>query len=481
MFLPLISCNKWLDVNPQTQVPTEDMFAKESGFEGALTGCYIKMNSTSLYGMSLTMSDIEFPAQMWAIDETNHKNQITVRDFNYDSEYSQGVFKSIYNGLYNIILQANDILEHIDAAGDVVKSEVKRNVIKGEALAIRAFCHFDLLRIFGQVPQNATKQVSLPYAETTGPDSKSLYAYNDYVKKIADDLNNAENLLKNDPSLVFTLNELSSPAYLSENGSDLEEFYQYRKFRFNYWAVKALQARFYLYTGDTQNANQAAMDIINAELENGTKCFTLAGSSDFEAFNMTLPSETIMALSNSNLEEYAAGMFSSSFGSSTLPFTKERKEDLFRGRNIAQNNRYTTLWSQYTNSQGSSFPLLQKYIQEKTNSTTSDATKLANRWQVPLLRLSEVYLIAMETAPSLTDANTLYKDYMLARNEQVGGFSSISDLKNEIINEYRREFIAEGQMFFTYKRLLTKTMLWRIADVVEENYVIPVPVSENTK
>ena len=43
------SCDDYLDVAPQTQVPAEDFFSQETGYEDALTGCYIKMNSSNLY------------------------------------------------------------------------------------------------------------------------------------------------------------------------------------------------------------------------------------------------------------------------------------------------------------------------------------------------------------------------------------------------------------------------------------------------
>lgn len=31
--------------------------------------------------------------------------------------------------------------------------------------------------------------------------------------------------------------------------------------------------------------------------------------------------------------------------------------------------------------------------------------------------------------------------------------SSVEELKNEVLKEYQKEFYAEGQMYFTYKRI----------------------------
>jgi hypothetical protein len=47
-----------------------------------------------------------------------------------------------------------------------------------------------------------------------------------------------------------------------------------------------------------------------------------------------------------------------------------------------------------------------------------------------------------------------------------------------IIDEYRREFFGEGQMFYAYKRVNAPNMLWRVEAVTEDNYVVPLPQTE---
>ena len=48
------SCSDWLDVKPKTNVEEEDLFKNEQGFKEALTGVYIKLSETQLYGRELT-------------------------------------------------------------------------------------------------------------------------------------------------------------------------------------------------------------------------------------------------------------------------------------------------------------------------------------------------------------------------------------------------------------------------------------------
>lgn len=465
------SCEKFLDVTPKTQVPTEDMFSQELGYEDALIGCYTKMNSSNLYGKFLTLNGVDHLAQYYDGASASIYTEALV-NFNYTNSYVEPQIKSTYNEFYNTILQLNDIIEHIDMlqAKDVVKSETKRNHIKGEALALRGFLHFDLLRLFGQMPQNASKNVSLAYSEVTGVEARPTYGFDQYIEKVKADLTAAEKLLADDPYTKISLNS-HTPATIED------DFYHYRKFRFNYWAVKALQARVYLYIGDTQNAYTTAKELIEAKAENGSNYFTLANDADLDNSNFALPTETIMGLSNRDLELYSyESMFKTPQNNNPQRFSKQRRDEMFTGRNTSNNNRYNKMWGEIVSVVGSLNPYYKKYMQNEDNADA--VTKLNSRWLIPLLRVSELYLIAMETSTDLTEVNNWFYTYMVARNEQAVPFETIEDAKEEIINEYRREFMAEGQMFFTYKRLGATTMKWRNKEVTEENYIIPIPLSE---
>ena len=98
---------------------------------------------------------------------------------------------------------------------------------------------------------------------------------------------------------------------------------------------------------------------------------------------------------------------------------------------------------------------------------------------IPLLRLSEMYLIAIEAGPE-TEAQRLWKEFLSARNLVTADLPSDSALrKAAIIAEYRKEFYGEGVTFFLHKRLnLPKNQwLWAPSDL-EVNYVLPLPETE---
>ena len=100
---------------------------------------------------------------------------------------------------------------------------------------------------------------------------------------------------------------------------------------------------------------------------------------------------------------------------------------------------------------------------------------------IPMLRMSEMYLIAMETTTDLAQANELYTTYMNSCACTVlpeSAYTTLEDVKAEVINEYRREFVAEGQMFYQYKRMNATSMLWSDDVLTEESYIIPLPRTE---
>lgn len=474
MQLLFCSCNKWLDITPQTEIPTKDMFQKEQGYEDAIIGCYIKMADNSLYGLTLSIREIESMAQMWGnLDEANQKDLISLKNFDFEAASAQSKFRAVYQNLYNIISQANIILENIEESGNVIKSKTKRDIIKGEALAIRAFCHFDLLRIFGQVPMGASVNVSLPYSEKTGIEGAEHFTFAAYSEKVKKDINDAVTLMASDPVKTYGVAKLNS--FSATTDYDLDEFLTFRRFRLNYFAAKALQARICLYLGDNATANQAALEVINAKDKDSKEAISLSTDADFVAFNNALPTETIFGLSKSALENMQTEI-------RLLKLGKNQKKELFTGRNTASNNRFNLVWGKGVENVGSEYDILNKYVQNKDQSENkSESFKIQNRWFIPILRLSEMYLIAMESSTNLAQINELYKTYMLARNEQVDGFEGIESAKEEILNEYRREFFAEGQMFFTYKRLNSSKMLWSNAKILEVNYIMPVPKSEIKK
>lgn len=464
------SCNDWLEVKPQSQAESDDLFTSEKGFEDALIACYIKMTNANLYGQNMTMTFIEYLAQHWDFTSGNGRDAALLKNFEYDGTNAETTIRAIYGAYYNTITQANVVLENLQTSGEVIQDENLRNVIEAEALSVRAFCHTDVLRLFGQLPNNPTVTVSLPYSKQVSTDMVPYYTYDEFVQLILQDIEAAQALFKeSDPVMDYTFNKLDQGLQVEDPADVSTTFMLYRRFRFNYWAVEALKARLYLYIGDETNARTAANSVINAKTTAGEPILTLSGTEGFVNKCYACPSECLLALSNLDLEDRTRSLFY--YNGHFL--TPAHFDELFAGQSEDNNNRMAYVWEEEANNQGNTFRDFRKYDQPE------DITGYSTSYQlVPLLRLSEMYLIAMETATDITEANALYKTYMEARGVIAGDLTE-AELTTEVQNEYRRELFGEGQMFFFYKRQGARQMLWKSdREVVEQDYIVPLPSTE---
>jgi hypothetical protein len=488
--MTISSCNDWLNVKPDTQVEEDDMFKSYQGYRSALTGCYMTLGSTSIYGQRLTMTNIESLADLWYMtDASVHADDYHLMNHEYTQDDAKTAIKYIYGELFNTIVQANMIIKHIDNT-TVIESETKRKMIEGEAYAIRALCQMDVLRLFGQMPQNATKQVSLPYSETTSiNEMPAYYSFADYVAKLKADFEKAASLLKDsDPIFGNTFKDLNSPSSTTD-----DTFTYYRQFRLNYWAVMGMQARLYLYLGDTTKAHELAMSIINAKGADGNSLMPLSGVSDLTAGYFNLPTECLFSLSKYNILTYTSNYFIGN-GTSQVRVNahycvnNSMFNSIFQGANVSSNNRYLYVWNnQAKTSTGIQYPTITKYYYDTSTSssttTTSSSVNMVKHQVIPMLRMSEIYLIALETSTDLSEANSLYKTYMESQNELITSdkFASLDEVKSIITSLYLREFYGEGVMFYTYKRMATSSIQMNYSQKVEmgeDQYVIPLPESE---
>lgn len=299
------SCDDWLDVRGENIKKETDQFDNYKGFRDALTGCYMQMASTDAYGERLTMTDIEDLADLWYCSnyETQKPTSYYLHHHDYTNDHARSAVESIYQQLFTTIASANVVIKNVNEKGGKISDRQKRDMILGEAYAIRAYCQLDVLRLFGACPTDgATSTVKLPYSFTTSiKDMPAYYGFSDYVKLLDQDLNRADSLLKGcDPILTNTFEELNSPEI------DVDDDYTYyRQARLNYWAVKALKARESLYLGRKNEAHTLALEVINAKGADGNALLTLSGIRDLANGYHALPSECLFYLSKFDVNTYA--------------------------------------------------------------------------------------------------------------------------------------------------------------------------------
>lgn len=457
LFFSLQSCNNWLDVKPETEVEVDRMFKDQYGFQGALTGVYLKFKNASVYGGQLMYGTIEYLAQHWEVN--TNENLKALSRYNYMDGSVQGSMSGIYSQLYAVIASANGILEQIDSKKDVFEPGMYE-IIKGEALAIRAYCHLDLLRLFGPMPTQIKDGKILPYVKTVTIAYHDHHTYDEYVAFLKEDLAEAGRLLKQaDPVLVE-----HEETKLSISATD---FLKARQLRMNYYAVQGIQARFYLWLGGAENKAKAyafAKEIKDAVDKYEKPRYTLGSSEEITNEDYAFSCEHISAIYDYNMYERVTRLF-------------QESSAYIRNKNIVipelyvagtTDIRFTGLWTELTASNGTKSHVIKKFWQKDESGAIN---------QMPLLRLAEIYLILIECS-TLEEADEYYKEFCLSRDIPVVDLQDEMQVRSVLIEEYNKEFYGEGQAFYMYKRLAVEDILWAEDPGNEESYVVPLPQSE---
>jgi hypothetical protein len=359
--------------------------------------------------------------------------------------------------MYANIAQTNYILKNIDDKKSIFAAD-NYSIIKGEALALRAFLHFDLLRLYAPAPKSDANATAIPYMTAFTVTPQARLKVSEVIALCEKDLKEAEALLKVYPQMT------------NPGGND--DFLAFRKNRMNYWAVKALLARLYLYNNDKVHALPYAKEVIAS---NNFR-FITAGELTTSAKDLdrTFTPEHIFAIYVSKLKDPVSSYFMMATGDKLykkFTVTDERRKAVFETTSGGSTDiRYVSnsLWSV---SNGIIFPGKLWQIDENRE-------ELKKR--IPVISLSEMYYIAAESEPTPAEGLKWLNKVRSARNiaELPAGLDAAT-LQHEIFKEYRRDFICLGQLFFYYKRLnLAKIEGALNGTINNTQYVLPLPNQE---
>ncbi|PUZ27576.1 SusD family protein [Chitinophaga costaii] len=463
--LSLQACRKMLDIKPNDRLLEDAVFGERNGVYGVLNGIYTSMAAADSYGQGFTMTVPDLLAQYYSSYQSSYNSLV---QGNYVGSDVHLLTDSLWSSSYNLVLQTNILMGHVKRDQGNGLTESDRNILLGETHAIRAFLHFDLLRLFGPVYSIDSNAISIPYNTGEIQQIYKILPAVDVMRQIQSDLDSAASYLANDPVITNGIT----------NTFDIvvgNNFMQRRNLRLNYYAVRALQARVALYRGDKASAQVFAQEVI-------TKTDTIFTWAPSDASlpgsvnqDLTFSSEIIFGLFNSGLYNSYRSLFSPS--NATVLKPDENGLLSFYEKNI-NDFRYRGWWRQDPNGVQKSRTFY-RYVEPTTNAANPNPIQL---YMQPLIRLSEVYYIAAETAPDPVTAVDLLNTVRLHR-----GLSSLdanTDLNKEIANEYRKDFWGEGQLFYYYKRknaltIPTTAGTGTTISFISSRYVIPLPLSES--
>lgn len=457
--LSLGACNDWLDVPSKTEVIDYEMFETEQGFMDGMAGVYYLMADNALYGDILSMTYLDVLARRFKIFETYNVSGLG-KDLDaanyYQGSEVVGAIDKIWSKGYNVIANVNSLLEQIEDYKSIFTYDNYR-MIKGEALGVRAFMHFDLMRMFGKPYALAGDELTIPYVTKLSGREWPLFNTEDEVIGLAlRDLQEADSLLSVD-------NMYSSSVENSWLNS--------RRSHFNRWAVYATMARIYHWKGDTENALQYARKVI--ESEQFRFMDPLVDCRDLQSRDVAFYTECIFTLNKTNLKDvYDKRM---GFDAHGLRNDVTDIEKLYgKSSGGSTDYRFIYLWYLAATDQVGG----QRYIFYRYNGGVASRGDL-----VTLMRWSEMYYIAAECCGNTAEGRAYLNEVLVNRGlKKVEDSISDEEFQNEILNEYKKEFFSEGHLFYYYKRLnITKVLdhdQETYVDVSTPGYVLPIPEKE---
>lgn len=450
------SCEGFLDITPDGQVKRDEMLATNEGVEDALYGVYAKLRNTTLYGQEMYFSSLEIMSQtLYCYGNTG---VTALGQYDYNNTTVKNVFAMIWNDMYNNISNVNSVLNAplVDGA-----NAYPANIYKGEALALRAMMHFDLMRLFAEQITVNPNAKGIPYATEFSLKTPDFETLAENYNHVLADLQEAERLLADEGEYENTTSFMAD-----------------RQIHLNLHAVRALMARVFLTKGDKEKALEYAEKVIaqsGRQLKTKTEVIN-------DVAGVLSKKECLFGVYFSGFYTQVSAKLQQTISYSSLDLRGDFMEMYENG--VSGLDFRTTAYFTSVDMGGTAKYRLSKFtdIYDLQNNASARPADLIQG--INMIRLPEMYYIAAECL--------LDKDYPKALdyfNEVVTnrGLDALSGegeetLTQEVINTERyKEMIGEGQTFFNMKRLnlsipsYDNSVTYRPEDGI---YVVPIPDSE---
>ena len=447
-------CNNWLSVSPKAEVKYEDLFRSRNGFKDQLTGVYTSMCAEAAYGTNLTYGAVDAMGQYYYLERSRTNKFYFFTRWEYDNSANKQMIQESWDKMYNAIVNINILIQGLDEFSGVLKPH-EAAIYRGEALGLRAMLHFDLLRLFGESMVAGANSPAIPYMDKASTKVFPLGTTQEVLKRILTDLEESAKLLEEDP--VHT-------------GSEEDPFLGNRRFHLNYYAVKALMARVYLYAGDKESALKSALEVIQSGKFTWVdrNSITTTQRAERDALFM---SENIFMLNNTLLNDLANRYLRPGM------IDDQNHILIVDGdvvKSVYETDRYGTL--DWRNTYLFEMP---EWFGYNTRLWQYDDMPQQFRNRQPLIRMSEIYLIAAECSPQagegVTFLNELRNHRGLPENLDLPQSITPRGLQDEIGKEYKKEFLGDGQFFFYCKRMNMSEIPDALSDFNPSYYRWPLP------
>lgn len=398
-----MGCEGYLDTNPSNALKPGEEITTEGEVLAALRGAYDGLLDKRYYGADFVVYG----------DVKGDDVQTRVAGLRTEAAYrfswrQADAPEGLWLVPYEVIRRVNFLLESLEKNG-IPQTEVIRDA-RGQALALRALCHFNLLLTYG-IPylKDQGRSPGVPLVSRTleagaVPARSTVEAG---YRMVEDDLRHA----------------------VADLGTEVKNGY------FNRWAAEALLARVFLYRGAWDSAYVYAERVI------GNGPYTLVPNDrylsswkeEFTAESVLQLSVSEQAATNKELLGYLAapGGYASLIATQDFrDLSDEDPEDVRQGL-LTKRGGYWFI---------NKYPGRNGYLAVNN---------------IPVIRLSEVYLIGAEAALKMKNPRQEVADRYLhaIRSRANPAVPAVRASEENILRERRKELVLEGHRFFDAMRL----------------------------
>lgn len=449
----LCSCNKWLEATSSTQFKADQIFETRDGFLEALSGVYMNMGSRSIYGANTTWKYNDLVCYNYtpftSTLMSNFQNRV------YTNSEVKDEITTIWMGYYNVLANINMILEKMDHKGSVFTSKAEYNWVKGELLGLRAYIHFDIMRLFGTCGWTSADmdKLTVPYVTTYGKEVVPQRTYAQTEEMLMQDINTAVELLADDP-----VTGVYPPNFDSTLNADF--YWNNRNLHFNLYAAKALLARIALWKNDYDTAAKYAQEVLDGAF--GSKLVDwvnleelVSSTTTDDKRNWVFTTEHIFSLEITGLYNDTMGYLIPGGGS--------------QGENFKLPDTYLFLYPNWDTEDISGLEdvrgtaCLLKYLDNNYvcyKLYGAGGSKYRNR--MPMIKLPEMYMILAEKQMRDGNKEGLIDILNILRAHRGITMPLPYDTyspQNVFLEEYMREFLNEGQLFYWLKHDRLKLLM----------------------
>jgi hypothetical protein len=400
------SCSKQLNLLPTDQFTDVNAFRTINDAQLATNEAYGRYGAylNIIYANALLSDEAKL-----GVDNSG-QGALTFRyQFSADGT-TGGDVTSAYGGFYYLIDQVNRTLAKLPSVIATPAEEPRRNILKGQLLALRGISHFSLLQAYCKAydPNDPMGIAIMLVSDPTARPARNTVA--ESIAQIEKDLSDAYALL---------------PAVTPSTFTDTV---------MNQVNINAYRARVALFKGDYANAISYATSVINSNVKP-----LVTGTAFSGIWTDANSNETLFRIRYAN--STAVGSLWTTTGGLVYISPSDKLVNSYLSSDIRKAAYIGT---------GSGKTYLNKYYTSSRGGRAVDMKPC---------RISEMYLIraeayARQATPNLVlgaaDLNTLRAQRITGYTNQT--FTAASDLVNAVLDERFKELCFEGFRFFDLKR-----------------------------